>query len=123
VSNWPHIATFFEADLTPFRFSFNKLVVKVDDEDGSEGEEETTQINSVKRVKRSRNQDLSKVTHLERAFDEPFLSTSAAANASSASSTTSAMTLSSLDGVRLIFICSPEFITYTTIVVNIEEKV
>jgi hypothetical protein len=37
-SNWPLIATFVEADLTPFRFFFNKFLVKVDDEDGSDGE-------------------------------------------------------------------------------------
>jgi hypothetical protein len=56
-----------------------------------------TQPNSLKIAKRSRKQFLSKVTHLERARDQPPLTSSAEASASLASSNMSAKTLSSLD--------------------------
>ena len=35
-SNWPHIALFLEANLMPFRFSFNNLLKKIEGDDGND---------------------------------------------------------------------------------------
>ena len=35
-SNWPHIALFLEANLKPFRFSFNNLLKKIERDDGND---------------------------------------------------------------------------------------
>jgi hypothetical protein len=86
-SNWPHIALFLEPNLAPFRFSFLKLLKKIELEDGSESDGEIVLPNSLKRAKRSRKQDLSKVSGLERSWDSQ----------ASASSASSAMAISSLD--------------------------
>jgi hypothetical protein len=69
-SNWPHIATLLEANLMPFRFSFHKLLVKIDEHDDNELD---VKPNSLKRAleppKRSRKQDLSKVPRIEVPWD------------------------------------------------------
>jgi hypothetical protein len=79
-SNWPYIAMFLSPNLVPFCFSFIKLIKKIEKENESESEEEEVQPNSLKRAKRPRKQDLSKVPGLDKPWDEQ-------ASASSASST------------------------------------
>lgn len=90
-SNWPHIAMFLEANLMPFRFSFNKLLKKIERDDENDLADKNEKPNYNKRAiaspKRSRKQDLSKVPRIETPWDEQ----------SSASSASSAMVVSSLN--------------------------
>ena len=90
-SNWPHIAMFLEANLTPFRFSFHNLLKKIESEDETDKIEESAKPNSLKRAldtpKRSRKQDLSKVPRFEMPWDLQ----------ESTSSASTAMNVSSLD--------------------------